>query len=96
MCPKAFVPCENKHCYENVPRDVMEIHLKKWCTFKPEKCDFCGIVFDCYEFDSHDENCPEELLYCDDCGDLYARKNKVTHDCKQCLIKTIELLKSEK
>ncbi|KAL1132156.1 hypothetical protein AAG570_010113 [Ranatra chinensis] len=79
-CKYDASPCRNL-CGAQIPRVLMEDHLRYTCPARHERCDFCGGEFPVQE--SH--ACPKEPIYCENkCGAQLQRRHMSRHKSSEC------------
>lgn len=63
-CKHDAIPCTNQ-CGAQIPRVLMEDHLKYTCAERITRCEFCGNDLSGAALDKHIGSCPLEPLYCE-------------------------------
>lgn len=83
-CKFDSIPCNNK-CGAQIPRILMEDHLKYTCPERIAKCEFCGLDFPGSAMEEHNGCCPLEPVYCENkCGQKLQRRYMSRHKINDC------------
>nr|XP_024218840.1 TNF receptor-associated factor 4 isoform X1 [Halyomorpha halys] len=83
-CKYDTMPCTNL-CGAQIPRVLMEDHLRYTCPSRTETCEFCGSELSGPALDSHPGSCPKEPLYCENkCGIRVQRRHLPRHKATEC------------
>lgn len=83
-CKHDAIPCTNK-CGAQIPRVLMEDHLKYTCPERIARCEFCGQDLSGAALDKHTGSCPLEPLYCENkCGMKLQRRQLTRHKVAEC------------
>ncbi|XP_054264265.1 TNF receptor-associated factor 4-like isoform X2 [Macrosteles quadrilineatus] len=83
-CKHDAIPCTNA-CGAQIPRVLMEDHLKFTCSERLARCEFCGTDLPGAALDKHTGTCPLEPLYCENkCGMKLQRRLLGRHKQSEC------------
>ncbi|XP_065214318.1 TNF receptor-associated factor 4 isoform X1 [Planococcus citri] len=83
-CKYDSMPCNNK-CGAQIPRILMEDHLKYTCPERIARCEFCGQDFPGSAIEEHNGCCPLEPIYCENkCGQKLQRRYLSRHKTNDC------------
>ncbi|XP_069703120.1 TNF receptor-associated factor 4 isoform X1 [Periplaneta americana] len=83
-CKHDAVPCTNK-CGAQIPRVLMEDHLKYTCPQRRARCEFCGKDFTGHTLENHVGSCGFEPIYCENkCGMKVQRRHLTQHKAAEC------------
>uniref|UniRef100_A0A1B6FZK8 TNF receptor-associated factor 4 n=1 Tax=Cuerna arida TaxID=1464854 RepID=A0A1B6FZK8_9HEMI len=83
-CKHDAIPCTNA-CGAQIPRVLMEDHLKYTCAERIAHCEFCGTDLSGAALDKHTGSCPLEPLYCENkCGMKLQRRLLNRHKSNEC------------
>jgi hypothetical protein len=84
VCPQARVKCQFEMCGKHVKRKNLEGHMKK-CSFRPERCCYCGRECRANQMDDHYEMCDQFPVKCTEgCGEEIPRESLKTHIIEDC------------
>ncbi|XP_072375899.1 TNF receptor-associated factor 4-like, partial [Diabrotica undecimpunctata] len=88
-CKHDAIPCTSK-CGAQIPRVLMEDHLKYTCPQRRTRCEFCNKEFTGHALENHVGHCGYEPLYCENkCGVKVHRRHLSQHkvgDCSKRLV----------
>nr|CAH7736582.1 unnamed protein product [Callosobruchus chinensis] len=88
-CKHDAIPCTSK-CGAQIPRVLMEDHLKYTCPQRRTRCEFCNKEFTGHALENHIGNCGHEPLYCENkCGVKVARRHLSHHKATDCVKRLI-------
>lgn len=83
-CKHDAIPCTSK-CGAQIPRVLMEDHLKYTCPQRRTRCEFCNKEFSGHALENHVGNCGFEPLYCENkCGVKIHRRHLSQHKVSDC------------
>ncbi|XP_048518966.1 TNF receptor-associated factor 4 isoform X3 [Dendroctonus ponderosae] len=83
-CKHDALPCTSK-CGAQIPRVLMEDHLKYTCPQRRTRCEFCAKEFSGHGLESHAGHCGAEPLYCENkCGVKMPRRLLSQHKAGDC------------
>lgn len=83
-CKYDTTPCTNK-CGAQIPRVLMEDHLKYTCPERMARCEFCAQDLNGAALEAHVGSCPMEPLYCENkCGMKLHRRQLSKHKAVEC------------
>ncbi|CAH0381712.1 unnamed protein product [Bemisia tabaci] len=83
-CKHDATPCTNL-CGAQIPRVLMEDHLKYTCPLRRTRCEFCGQDLSGSDMESHSGCCPLEPIYCENkCGHKLQRRQLAKHKTNEC------------
>ncbi|XP_023020575.1 TNF receptor associated factor 4 isoform X1 [Leptinotarsa decemlineata] len=83
-CKHDAIPCTSK-CGAQIPRVLMEDHLKYTCPQRRTRCEFCNKEFTGHTLENHVGNCGYEPLYCENkCGVKVQRRHHSQHKVGDC------------
>lgn len=84
-CKYDTMPC-TKLCGAQIPKVLMEDHLRYTCPARTEQCEFCNLELGGAALDAHSGNCPKEPLYCENkCGARVQRRHLGRHKTNECV-----------
>ncbi|KAK9738423.1 TRAF-type zinc finger [Popillia japonica] len=83
-CKHDAIPCTS-HCGAQIPRVLMEDHLKYTCPQRRARCEFCNKEFTGHTLENHIGNCGYEPTYCENkCGMKIQRRHLSQHKAGEC------------
>lgn len=84
-CKYDTMPCTNL-CGAQIPKVLMEDHLRYTCPARTERCEFCQVELSGPALDQHAGTCPKEPLYCENkCGVRLQRRHIQRHKATECI-----------
>ncbi|XP_014244337.1 TNF receptor-associated factor 4 isoform X1 [Cimex lectularius] len=84
-CKYDTMPC-TKLCGAQIPKVLMEDHLRYTCPARTERCEFCSTELSGPALDAHTGTCPKEPLYCENkCGARLQRRHLARHKAAECV-----------
>ncbi|XP_052120968.1 TNF receptor-associated factor 4 isoform X2 [Frankliniella occidentalis] len=84
VCKHDTAACSNG-CGAQIPRVLMEDHLKYTCPERRTRCEFCGQDFTGHTLENHAGSCGYEPLYCENkCGLKVQRRHLSPHKSNDC------------
>ncbi|XP_044732716.1 TNF receptor-associated factor 4 isoform X2 [Chrysoperla carnea] len=88
-CKYDAIPCTNK-CGAQIPRVLMEDHLKYTCPQRRARCEFCTKEFTGHTLENHAGTCGYEPTYCENkCGLKVQRRHLSQHKATECVKRLI-------
>ncbi|XP_046856582.1 TNF receptor-associated factor 6-like [Xenia sp. Carnegie-2017] len=85
VCEHALTSCIHKQCNIQLPRSLLDEHLKNECEYRNVKCEYCGKDVPYASLMDHKENvCENAFVTCKYCNQMIPRKDIEHHESTIC------------
>ncbi|XP_046855664.1 TNF receptor-associated factor 3-like [Xenia sp. Carnegie-2017] len=85
VCEHALINCIHKQCNIQLPRSLLDEHLKNDCEYRSVKCEYCGKDVPYASLKDHIDNvCENSPVICKYCKETIRRKDIEHHQSTTC------------